>query len=340
MARPRGGERRPGRGRPQHIAAIEVEAVVLDYIPMGLATDPHREHRSRPVVQALGLRQFHLVDGIPVTEVDLLDRVTLAREVSYEVPIYVRLPTGGVRKARSVSVRLACLPGGSGEEGGKSIYCYPVEPLDPAVEESLREVLKQEKANYVLVGSPEELARVAEEQGKPGKIISTPRDPISYRDLTSIARDTLRDAVRQIVKEREDLFVEFFNVAAPINIRLHAIELLRGVGKKTLRTLLRKREEKPFTSYEEVKKILKIDPAEAIAERLLREIECGYSCGRDGSMPEECEDVKYFLFIEPCDPYKPYLGYLKIMWEARARRARAQGAGAKAGEGGGGKAQP
>lgn len=339
MARPRSGERRPGRSRPPHIAALEVEAIVLDYIPNGLASDPHREHRSRPVVQALGLRQFHLVDGIPVTEVDLMDRVTLAREVSYEVPIYVRLPTGGVRKARSVSVRLSCIPG-SGEEGGKSIYCYPIEPLDPAVEESLREVLSQEKSSYVLVSTPEELARVAEAQGKPGKIISTPRDPITYRDLTNIARDTLRDAVRQIVKEREDLFVEFFNVAAPINIRLHAIELLRGVGKKTLKNLLRKREEKPFTSYDEVKRVLKIDPAEAIAERLLREIECGYGCDRQGRMPDECDDIKYFLFIEPCDPYKPYLGYLKLMWEARARRGRAAGAGAKAGERGGGKAQP
>ena len=343
MARPRGPERRarggPGR-QPQHIAAVEVEAIILDYVPGGIATDPHPEHRSRPVVQAVGLRRLHLVDGIPLTPVDMFEKVTLAREVVYKVPIYVKLPTGGVKKVRTVGVSLACIPGG--EQGERVVYCYPVEPLEPSVEDSLKELLEKEpeggkRSKHVLVSSPDELARVAEEQGKPGKIVCTPQDPINYHDLTDIAKDNLLEALRRLVREKEDLFVEFFNIAEPINIRMHAIETLRGVGKRTLRNLLWGREQKPFTSFDEIKKILKIDPAEALAERLLLEVECGYGCERGefgaGRQPEEgrCAEVKYYLFIEPCDPSKPYFRYLERMWKAMALRS-GRGGGAK-GEG-------
>jgi len=301
------GRAPPGQRR-FHIASIEVEAVVLDYIPEGRISDPHREHRDRPVVQALGVRRLHFVDGIPLSEVDILDKVTLAREMSFSVPVSVKLPTGVERRVKTVNIQLSCIPGPL--DGGKAMFCMPLGPVDQAALDALKEMIESEKGGkYVFVGGVEELSRVAESQGLPAKVISTPRDPISYGDLTDIAKSNLADAVRMIVREREDFFVEFFNVAEAINIRLHAIETLRGVGKKTLRSFLRERERGGFDSFEKVKKYLKIDPEEALVEKILEELECR-------------ETVKYYLFVEPCDPMKPYFNYLDKMWRSYIRKAR------------------
>ncbi|MEM4055335.1 MAG: DUF655 domain-containing protein, partial [Desulfurococcaceae archaeon] len=48
---------------------------------------------------------------------------------------------------------------------------------------------------------------------------------ITYNDLTSNARANLEDVIRRIVLDNESLFVEMFNKAEPINIRLHTLEL-------------------------------------------------------------------------------------------------------------------
>ncbi|OYT40860.1 MAG: RNA-binding protein, partial [Desulfurococcales archaeon ex4484_58] len=67
---------------------------------------------------------------------------------------------------------------------------------------------------------------------------------IRYDDLTSVARTNLEEAVKRIILENEKTFVEFFNIAEPVNIRMHAFELLPNIGKKTMRTLIEEREVK------------------------------------------------------------------------------------------------
>ncbi|MCE4604201.1 MAG: DUF655 domain-containing protein [Aeropyrum sp.] len=323
MSRPRPRDRRqafPGRQQRPHAAALEVEAIVLDYIPEGYPRDPHREHRSRPVVQGLGVRRLHFVDGIPLQEVEPLDRVTLAREVTYSVPIVARLPGGVERKVKSITVSVTCLPGPAREGGVREVYCYPLSFVDEAALESLKSLLSEdEKMKYVLVDSPSALSELARGYGLSEKIVSAPRDPISYSDLTDLARSSLPEAVRKLVSEREEVFVEFFNIAEPINIRIHALETLKGVGKKMAKHLLVERERRRFSSFDEVKKVLKVDPVEVLADKILEELECR-------------QEVKYYLFAEPCDPSKPYLGYMDRMWKAYAARSRARSpAGGKPG---------
>lgn len=321
MSNPRPRDRRQGslsRHQRPHIAALEVEAIVLDYMPEGNPRDPHRDHRSRPVVQALGVRRLHLVDGIPLQDVEMLDRVTLAREMTYNVPVVARLPGGVERKVRSIVISITCLPGPARERGVREVLCYPLAHADEAAIESLRGILSEdEKVKYVLVDNPAVLSELARGYGLSDKIVSAPRDPITYNDLSDLARTTLPDAVKKLVSEREGVFIEFFNIAEPINIRLHALETLKGVGKKMAKHLLLVRERRRFSSFDEIRKILKVDPVEALAEKILEELEC-----RD--------DVKYYLFAEPCDPSKPFLGYMDRMWKAYASRAR-YGAGGRAG---------
>ena len=70
-------------------------------------------------------------------------------------------------------------------------------------------------------------------------------------------------------------FVDFFNKAQPISTRMHQLELLPGVGKKHMWEILEQRKEKPFESFEDIKKRVKLmpDPEKVIIKRILLETE-------------------------------------------------------------------
>ncbi len=98
---------------------------------------------------------------------------------------------------------------------------------------------------------------------------------IGINKLTQTARSELPHAVKALVERREAEFVEFFNKAQPMSTRLHALELLPGVGKKHMWEILEKREERLFTSFEDLKARVKqlADPKKVVVQRILNEIE-------------------------------------------------------------------
>jgi len=122
---------------------------------------------------------------------------------------------------------------------------------------------------------------------------------ISYGELTSVARSNLPEAIRRILLENEKVFVEFFNIAEPINIRLHSLELLPDIGKKTMNSILDERRQRRFTNFNDVKERVGLDPVKALVERVIRELGGG---------------EKYYLFIKPRDRTALYLGYLERLY--------------------------
>lgn len=122
---------------------------------------------------------------------------------------------------------------------------------------------------------------------------------IGYNDLTSVARSNLPEALKRIIIENERIFVEFYNIAEPINIRLHSLELLPDIGKKTMNTLLEERMKRRFASLSEVRERVGIDPVKPIVERVIKEM----------SMEE-----KYYLFIKPRERGQIYLAYLERLY--------------------------
>lgn len=98
---------------------------------------------------------------------------------------------------------------------------------------------------------------------------------IGMSKLTQTARSELPHAVRALVEEREAEFVEFFNKAQPMSTRMHALELLPGVGKKHMWEILEARKEQPFKNFDDLKTRVKTlaDPKKAIIQRILNEIE-------------------------------------------------------------------
>ncbi len=100
------------------------------------------------------------------------------------------------------------------------------------------------------------------------------RGRINFSDLTSAAQNEAKRAIKQLIKEREAFFVDFFNKAGPINIRAHTLEHIPSVGKKHLQAILDARKQKPFESFKDIQTrvphLQKID--ELLLERILHEL--------------------------------------------------------------------
>jgi putative nucleotide binding protein len=97
---------------------------------------------------------------------------------------------------------------------------------------------------------------------------------LMFEDLTQSARNELPSVLETIVIKNEQRFVSYFNNLQPITPRLHALELIPGVGRTLTVHILDKREQKPFDSFADVEKRTGLkDPAKQIAKRLLDEIQ-------------------------------------------------------------------
>jgi putative nucleotide binding protein len=96
---------------------------------------------------------------------------------------------------------------------------------------------------------------------------------IGYDELTSSAKMELAPAIEKIVINREPLFVNFFNAAQAITPRMHALELIPGIGKKYMWQILDERERNPFKSFEDLQQRANIpNPSKLIAKRVLEEL--------------------------------------------------------------------
>jgi len=96
---------------------------------------------------------------------------------------------------------------------------------------------------------------------------------IGYDELTANARIELESAIENIVLNREKMFVDFFNAAQPITPRMHALELIPGIGKKYMWSIIDARERKPFESFEELQSRVNIpSPAKLITKRVIEEL--------------------------------------------------------------------
>lgn len=106
------------------------------------------------------------------------------------------------------------------------------------------------------------------------KVLSV-RRRISYKELTSASVNELPFILESIVKEREGEFLHFFNESQPISTRLHSLELLPGLGNKTMWNIVEERKKKPFQSFEDLTERIKTlhNPHKMIVSRILEELE-------------------------------------------------------------------
>ncbi|MEM4384695.1 MAG: DUF655 domain-containing protein, partial [Candidatus Caldarchaeum sp.] len=84
-------------------------------------------------------------------------------------------------------------------------------------------------------------------------------------------------------------FLDFINNSGMLTPRMHALELVPGIGKKMLQKFLAERDNASFTSFEDVKNRTGLpNPVEAIVKRIVQEI--------------KNKDEKYRLFVREPSP--------------------------------------
>ena len=101
------------------------------------------------------------------------------------------------------------------------------------------------------------------------------RSKIGFGDLTSYAKDVLEEVVNELVAKDEKRFVEFFNKSSSLTTRMHSLELLPGIGKKHLWSIIAERKKKPFETFDEIRQRIAMvgDPKRMIIRRIMDELQ-------------------------------------------------------------------
>ena len=67
--------------------------------------------------------------------------------------------------------------------------------------------------------------------------------------LSGNGTNALNERISAIVRENEGIYIEIINRLGFINVRLHSLNLMPGVGKKMVQKILEERNKGPFKSY-------------------------------------------------------------------------------------------
>lgn len=112
------------------------------------------------------------------------------------------------------------------------------------------------------------------------------RRRVSYDELTVSARTELAPALEAVVRRNSARYLRFFNEAPAVSHRFHLLELLPGIGKKTMQQIVDERKRAPFASFEEIESRVHLkSPERLIVGRIEQEL-------------SGVED-KYRLFVAP-----------------------------------------
>ncbi len=96
---------------------------------------------------------------------------------------------------------------------------------------------------------------------------------MEYDHISSSSQSELAAVVENIVTVNESKFVEYINNARPLTPRIHALELIPGIGKTYMKIMLEERENKKFESYQDLQERVGFkDPIKHISARIMDEI--------------------------------------------------------------------
>jgi len=127
-----------------------------------------------------------------------------------------------------------------------------------------------------ILGQPNSTFEVGEKIfiGKEGrtKVLSV-LGKMTYDRISSSAQTELSGVVEKIVTENEKRFVDYLNNAQPLTPRIHALELIPGIGKTYMRLMLEEREKKKFENFADLQERIGFkEPIKQISKRIMEEI--------------------------------------------------------------------
>lgn len=96
---------------------------------------------------------------------------------------------------------------------------------------------------------------------------------LEYNSISQSAKNELPTIIEKIVIANQRRFIDYINAAQPITPRIHALELIPGIGKTYMMTIIRERDRKKFESFGEIQQRVGLrDPAKLITKRIIDEI--------------------------------------------------------------------
>lgn len=126
-------------------------------------------------------------------------------------------------------------------------------------------------------------------------IVQKIRSRIKYEDLTPSAHGELPYIIDDIIANDPERFLKFFDTAPPISVRFHSLELLPGVGKKSVEAIVQQQKAGKFTSFEDLAERAHMQhPEHVVRDRILKEL----------TDPSE----KYRIFTRPPQQEREHYG--------------------------------
>lgn len=96
---------------------------------------------------------------------------------------------------------------------------------------------------------------------------------IEYNEISQSAKNELPNIVEVIVNANEKRFIKYINISQPITPRIHALELIPGIGKTYMRNIIKERDRKQFESFTEIQNRVGLrDLPKLVAKRIVDEI--------------------------------------------------------------------
>jgi len=110
--------------------------------------------------------------------------------------------------------------------------------------------------------------------GKEGRTkVQSVLGKIDYIKISDSAKNEIPGVVESIVTENEKKFVDYINNAQPLTPRIHALELITGIGKTYLNVIIKEREKVQFESFDDIEKRAGLkEPRKHLSQRIIEEI--------------------------------------------------------------------
>ncbi len=127
-----------------------------------------------------------------------------------------------------------------------------------------------------LLGIPNTTVEIGERLyiGREGREkVSSVLGRLEYNAISQAAKNELANIVEKVVVANENRFVNYINNAQPITPRIHALELIPGIGKTYMMTIIKERDKKKFENFSDLQTRVGLrDPAKLISKRIIEEI--------------------------------------------------------------------
>ena len=93
-----------------------------------------------------------------------------------------------------------------------------------------------------------------------------------HRDLSSMAQSELMEVVKKILVDLVAPCLAFYNRAGNLTLKMHAFQLLPGIGNSKARSMVEARGRVGWETIEALDEACQIDSAGLLADRLVQEI--------------------------------------------------------------------